>query len=106
MGLTATATVTKSHPDTFERKAGLGEGWLVTTIWSSEHTHIDRKEGTGYRVGQKHRKLADRLAVAISAGAVFTNPSIKRDVNGKTYVTAESAVIGRRMNADLKRLGF
>ena len=28
------------------------------------------------------------------------------DVNGKTYVSAASQVLGRRMNADLKRLGF
>ena len=106
MGLTATATVTKHHPTESERDAGLGEGWLVNTTWSSEHTDLDRKDGVGYRFGPKKRKLAERLAAAINAGVVLTNPEIKRDVNGNTYVSSDHGVMGRYANADLKRLGF
>ncbi len=107
MGLTSTAKVERHHPDADERRGGITvDGWLVTTKWSSEHVAIDRTDGVGYRFGPKHRKLAERLAAAINAGVVFTRPSIKRDVNGNTYVTSDYGVSGRRANADLKRLGF
>jgi len=33
-------------------------------------------------------------------------PAIARDVNGATYISAASRVLGRMINADLRRLGF
>jgi hypothetical protein len=36
----------------------------------------------------------------------MSGETIKTDVNGKTYVSANCAVLGRMANADLARLGF
>ena len=52
------------------------------------------------------RKLADRLARATAVGAVHQAPTIKTDIHGNTYVDARCRVLGRHLNADLKRLGF
>lgn len=107
MGLRATATAVRRQLDEHDRAAGIAEGsWEVQTIWSSEHVALDRPAGIGFTFGPNHRELAIRLATAITAGVVFTAPEIKRDVNGRTYVSARSQVLGRRANADLKRLGF
>jgi hypothetical protein len=67
---------------------------------------VDRPETGGWAVGPQRAILAKRLAAAINAGVVCTNPVVKTDVNGKTYVSHDHGVMGRRMNADLKRLGF
>jgi len=74
--------------------------WRVSTTWSN----VDRPEGTGYIVGNP--RLAERLRNAIIAGVVFADPEIKIDKAGKTYVSARSTVLGRMINADLRRLGF
>ena len=50
--------------------------------------------------------LALRLKSAVDAGAVFKNVRVMTDVYGKEYVTGDSQVFGRFLNADLKRLGF
>ena len=60
----------------------------------------------GWTVKPTEIALARRLARAIETGVAFTAVEMKRDVNGKTYVSAAAQVLGRRMNADLKRLGF
>jgi hypothetical protein len=55
----------------------------------------------------KSRLLAERLVRAINAGAAWTNPQVVRDVHDVEYVTFDgSQVMGRYLNADLKRLGF
>jgi hypothetical protein len=79
---------------------------LVKATWSSKTVKLDRTECISFGLKLTHGKLAQRLASAIDAGKIFTNPSIKTDVNGKTYVDARSTVMGRYLNADLKRLGF
>jgi len=66
---------------------------------------VDRPEMHAISAG-KNRKLAERLAAAINAGVVFTFERTQQDINGKTFVVANCAVSGRRLNADLKRLGF
>jgi hypothetical protein len=66
----------------------------------------DREDVYAWALPSKGRALASRLARAVQAGAVLKNPVVKTDVNGKTYVSAESQVMGRHMNADLKRLGY
>lgn len=67
---------------------------------------VDRLHIAGWGVG-KNPKLATRLARAVAAGVVLKNASIKHDIHGKRYVSADqTTVMGRRMNADLKRLGF
>lgn len=72
----------------------------VWTVWAD----VDRPRTGGYLV--KNRKMADRLERAILAGRVWINPAVHIDVNGRSFVSAASAVLGRTLNADLKRLGF
>jgi hypothetical protein len=52
------------------------------------------------------RKLAERLITAIRAGVVFVRPTVRTDKYGQTYVEATSMVLGKRANADLRRLGY
>lgn len=65
---------------------------------------VDRPEQVGYVVTSE--SLAQRLSAAITAGAVFHDPEVRTDVNGRTYVVSKSRVLARMMSADLKRLGF
>lgn len=79
-------------PDTYD----------VLTTWSGPN--LDRTDGIGF--GLRNRATAMRLRMAINAGAVFTDPVLKTDVEGNTYVSAGCRVMARYANADLKRLGF
>jgi hypothetical protein len=76
----------------------------IHVIWDSPN--VDRPHTFGWGVGLKHTKLAERLKKAVDAGAVCVTPFVKKDIYGKTYVEAKSNVLGRTMNADLKRLGY
>jgi len=69
---------------------------------------LDRNEttGIGFEDTEQGNVLANRVARAINAGVVFTNPEIKTDINGKTYIQANCNVRAKRANADLNRLGF
>lgn len=80
------------------------ESISVTAIWSG--AEIDRPDVGGWGLGLNHRSLAERLARAIDAQAAFEAPALRTDINGHTYVEARRRVMGRTMNADLKRLGF
>ncbi len=62
--------------------------------------------GWGLNDNKRDRALAARLARAITAGAAYSNLRVCVDVNGNTYACGDTNVLGRRMNADLKRLGF
>ena len=77
------------------------ERFFVTAFWSG----VDRERGYGISCGKK-KHLAERLKASVDAGVVFSNPTIETDVNGATYVSASCNVSGRRLNADLCRLGF
>ena len=77
-------------------------GFLVRAEWTAPN--LDRTGATGYLLSNK--RVADRLATAIKAGAVFTDPEVKTDVNGKTYVAAGSRVRGRAASADLQKIGY
>lgn len=72
----------------------------VTPIWGG----VDRPNGFGWTVG--NQRLADRLVLAIMAGAVFEDPRVREDINGRTYVTGTAKVLGRYLNADLRKLGY
>lgn len=74
---------------------------IVWPVWSN----VDRPIGHGMSFG-KNKALAARYIAAVMAGKVFSNASIGTDVNGKTYAVAKCNVMGRYLNADLKRLGF
>ena len=66
----------------------------------------DREDVYAWALSRKDGVLASRLARAVRDGVVLTNPVKKTDVNGKTYISVDSQILGRRMNADLKRLGY
>lgn len=93
-----TTKILRFEPTITER-----DGEVVVTT----HVHgadVDRPVTHGYVC--TNRKIAERLARAISAGAVFNVTGVGTDVNGKTYLIYSSRVLGRRMNADLRALGF
>ena len=71
----------------------------VGPVWDG----VDRPYTFGWSV---KASLAPRLVRAIQAGAVFHDVSVATDNGGKTYVAAKATMLGRHMNADLKKLGF
>lgn len=62
--------------------------------------------GWGFDDTPGNRKLVSRLVKAINDGVAVSSPEVKTDKFGKTYVGWDYGVIGRRMSADLKRLGY
>jgi hypothetical protein len=76
------------------------------TLNAYEGVPLDRKEVMGWGLPLKHAALAKRLVRAIEAGKVYAVKGVQTDVYGKSYLVAHSVVLGRTMNADLKRLGF
>ena len=80
------------------------EGIHCDVHWSGEK--LDRPHTSGYLLGRKKMKLALRFKRAVEAGAIYSNPKIVKDVNGKTYVQAEGFIMARHMNAELKKRGF
>jgi hypothetical protein len=77
----------------------------VTALWEGAEK-VDRNHVYGMILSKTKRALAERLVRAIEAGVVISDLAIKTDVNGNTYVGSKSNVLGRTLNADLKRLGF
>lgn len=75
-------------------------GFYVDPVW----TGVDRPKTGGYLV--RERALAERLKRAMLAGAVYYDAEVREDVNGQTFVATRSRVLGRMVNADLRRLGF
>jgi hypothetical protein len=75
-------------------------GFSVHPIWAG----VDRPNTGGWVVRDK--RMARRLEAAIRAGVVYSRTEIRTDVDGNTYVAVTSRVLGRYLNADLKRLGF
>jgi hypothetical protein len=92
--LTVAASV-ESHSD----------GYTVWADWTAADVTLDRPRTHGISTG-RNKDLAERLAAAINAGAVYPDPEVRTDVYGATYVQASSRVMGRHLNADLRRLGF
>jgi len=64
---------------------------------------VDRPCSYGIVCLKKH---APRLIAACDAGVLFTDPKVATDVHGKTYIDATCQVLGKTINADLKRLGY
>lgn len=81
---------------------------LVVTVYYP-NAGVDRSQASAWELGAAtaaNRALAERMKTAIEAGAVYSNHSIKQDVYGQTYVSASGHLLGRRLNADLKALGY
>lgn len=76
------------------------ECWTTWPTWVG----VDRPRGAG--IGCSSPRLAERLQTAILAGAVLGPAEVRTDVTGKTYVSANHRVLARRLNTDLRRLGF
>ncbi len=80
----------------------------VTVDWTG--VKLDRPNTGGWQIGPASKpathKMAARMVAAINAGAAITADGITADIDGRTYVRSTHHVMGRRMNADLRRLGF
>lgn len=80
------------------------DGRFVVTARCNERPDLDTRFGISCG---KNRSLAERLARAVDAGVAWTDPRVVKDVHDKEYVTFDAIkVMGRYLNADLKRLGF
>jgi hypothetical protein len=82
-------------------------GWCVDFDWSNV-VKVDRPITGGIFTGPgpKGKKLAERLAAATRAGVTHVEAYVREDVNGQTFVTSKCTVMGKYLNADLRRLGF
>lgn len=100
MRYTTTITVREPNPDWGDK------GGFVVNVHADDAS-LDRTHCAAWSVGPSHRNLAERLKRAVDAGAVLKGGERRTDIHGKTYWSVnQTAVMGRRMNADLKRLGF
>lgn len=79
------------------------DGITVTVAWDAD---VQRNRIQAWGLGPKHGALAQRLKRAVDAQAICLNPVIRKDVAGLTYVASDSCILGRTMNADLRRLGY
>lgn len=83
---------------------------LFVSVYALPALGLDRDHVFGWSVGlaesKKSKALAGRLRAAILAGAAFGRGTVRKDVGGSTYLSANSPIMGRQMNADLARLGF
>lgn len=78
--------------------------WDVATTWVVADDCLDRTDGMGF--GFQHRDLAERMARAIEDGAIFLDPEVRTDADGRTYVHATAATIGKYADVDLARMGY
>ena len=69
-------------------------------------SNVDRPHLAGWLLGSKNGRLASRLAIACEAGAAVEILAVTSDRYGNTLHVKRNHVIGRRMNADLTRLGY
>jgi hypothetical protein len=74
--------------------------------WSDAKVDRPRTYSISTGHGPSGFRLGERLRDAIDAGAAVKFNRIAKDDDGETYVDAEVLVMGRYLNADLKRLGF
>lgn len=74
--------------------------YSVTPVFSG----VDRPRSFSWALTS--RPLCERLARAVRAGKAISDFGAATDSAGKTYATFKLHVLGRRMNADLLRLGF
>lgn len=79
--------------------------YTVRFVWTDTREPLDRRITHGISTGAD-RPLANRLAAATEAGVIQSEARVLRDVDDQTYVQSRCAVLGKYLNADLKRLGF
>lgn len=87
-----------------------GDQWTPAhlTVWplctAEDGTPLDRPRGSGMAV--KDRRMADRLMAAVRDGAAMTIGEVRTDTSGRTYPHTSWRVLGRILNAELRRLGY
>lgn len=77
---------------------------LEVVFRSTSHPHLPMRHSVGLR--HNDRKLAERLVKAVEAGVIFTNACEKEDIYGVKYLSAESTVLFRLLNSQLRKLGY
>lgn len=77
--------------------------WSYATYGTKAPIHIDRPHTYSITLPLA---VAKRFVRAVNDQKVFANPELAHDIYGKSYVRANSLVMGRRANADLKKLGY
>lgn len=99
--MTRTITPRLSHVSIEPWEDACGNtGIAVHPVWFD----VDRPDTGGWVVS--NRSVARRLKAAIEDGNALANVHVATDVRGETYVAYNSRVMGRYMNADLRRLGY
>lgn len=90
------------------------DGVMMLTVWTewyaTDDIPLDRPITTGMNFGPvtetRTWSLARRYSACILAQKAYDTSAVKRDIDGQTYVQANSLIYGKRANADLRRLGF
>ena len=61
----------------------------------------------GYGLPVRHSALAERLARAMKAGVVYGSLSVEPTIDGKgKWVRTSNHMLGRMLNAELRRAGY
>jgi len=109
---TPTTTAFEQHFAGAKIETEPGQGYLGTgqTVYKVRWTWkgTDRSDGGAISCGfgPSGLKMAQRLLPAIESGKLFDELAVRTDVNGLTYVAGWPRVMGRHLNANLKRAGF
>lgn len=74
--------------------------FIITPVWDG----VDRPRA-GSLVATS-MAVALRCKAAFEDGAALFSDGVLKDVNGKTYVDFRWTVLARRLNADLRKLGY
>jgi hypothetical protein len=77
-------------------------GFLISPVWKG----VDRPNTGGIGLPRRDANLVSLIEKAMRDGAFWSHAAIATDVNGKTYVAAAAVVFGKRLKADLRRLGY
>ena len=79
---------------------------ITVSAFAPEHGRIRGRSSISLPNTKQGLKLACRLAKAVDAGKAFTNPRIVKDMCGVEYLAYDHVVLGRYLDADLKKMGF
>lgn len=88
------------------RFVGKDDEYLIETVVVSPQVDRLVAHAISLPPTRNSQDLAMRYINAVKAGVIPGNAEVRTDVNGKTYVSGVWKVIGRTLNADLRRLGF
>lgn len=97
--LSADRVTSSSAPDAIlieDRKDGYV---MFCPLWAD----VDRPHTGGTEI---KASLVPRMLAAYFAGKALSNPEVRTDVHGNTYVNAYHNVLGKYASANLKALGF